>query len=403
LCDSMFTAMNRVNTLAVLKLPIKRRMQSSTWRPAWHQRVAPLRSVRGWTRAALYKAIRAVLQTDDGRDVVGNALDDLGMPLPTDLPVSLSGFGTPYADIGRAGSTAVTATRRPVFITARFRSGSTLLWNLFRHVDGCTSYYEPLNERRWFDASSRGTGTDATHRKVNNYWSEYEGLEELGRYYREDWVRRRLYMDARSWDPDLSAYIRTLVERTPGRAVLQFNRVDFRLPWLRHTFPEATIVHLYRHPRDQWCSSLVDLSECPPSCDTRSFGSHDHFYLLTWATDLKYRFPFLDPAAAAHPYRLFYFIWKLSYMFGAAHAHHSVAFETLIANPEFELRRLFRAAGIDAGDLRPLTALVEPIPSRWTRYASDDWFRGHEAACETVLAEFFGSRAVTAIVPAETV
>jgi hypothetical protein len=310
--------------------------------------------------------------------------------------MSSMAIGTPYDELGRAGSTTTSGARRPLFITARFRSGSTLLWNLFRQVEGCTSYYEPLNERRWFDSSHRGTKTDATHRNVTNYWQEYEGLEELARYYREDWIRRRLCMDARSWDPDLSAYIHALVDRAPGRAVLQFNRVDFRLPWLRHTFPEATLLHLYRHPRDQWCSSLVDPLACPPSCDIGSFAAHDHFYLLTWAADLKHRFPFLDPAAVVHPYRLFYFIWKLSYMFGAAYAHHSVAFEALIANPEFELRRLFRAAGIEAGDLRRLTALVEPAPSRWARYASDDWFRGHEEACETVLAGFFGSGAAAA-------
>jgi hypothetical protein len=371
-------------------------MHSSTWRPAWHQRVPLVRSVRAEARAAIYRVVRGILRTDDGLAAIGNALDDLGIARPRDLPVSSNGSGTPYADLGRAPAATMTALRRPVFITARFRSGSTLLWNLFRHVDGCTAYYEPLSERRWFNPSRRGTNTDATHRHVDNYWREYEGLEELGQHYREEWIRRRLYMDATSWDPDLSAYIRTLVERTPGRAVLQFNRVDFRLPWLRHTFPHATILHLYRHPRDQWCSSLVDLSECRLSCDTRSFSAHDHFYLLSWAMDLKHRFPFLDPAAVAHPYRLFYFIWKLSYMFGTAHAHHSVAFETLIADPAVELRTLFDVAGIDAGDLRPLTALIEPIPSRWVRYASDDWFKGHEAACEAVLAEFFGARAATA-------
>src|SRR5262249_14305528 len=143
-----------------------------------------------------------------------------------------------------------------VFITGRFRSGSTLLWNLFRMADGFTSYYEPLNERRWFDASARGDRVDPTHRGVSDYWKEYTGLEELGRYYCADWIRRNLYMDERHWDPDLLAFVRLLCERAAGRPVLQFNRVDFRLAWLRHHFPAARIVHLYRHPRDQWCSHI---------------------------------------------------------------------------------------------------------------------------------------------------
>jgi hypothetical protein len=47
--------------------------------------------------------------------------------------------------------------------------------------------------------------------------------------------------------------------------VLQFNRIDFRLPWFRHHFPAATILHLARHPRDQWCSCLLDPARFPPN------------------------------------------------------------------------------------------------------------------------------------------
>jgi hypothetical protein len=34
---------------------------------------------------------------------------------------------------------------RPIFITARFRSGSTLLWNMFRRLRGYRAYYEPCH------------------------------------------------------------------------------------------------------------------------------------------------------------------------------------------------------------------------------------------------------------------
>ena len=366
------------------------------WMPAWHQRWRVVRAARNAVRSAFFGVMESAARTDEARSIVSEMLGD-AVRSRAALPASALGHKVPYPELGRAHAdilNGLVVPRRPVFITARFRSGSTLLWNLFRHVDGCTAYYEPLNERRWFDAQHRGRRIDRTHRHVDDYWREYEGLEDLGRHYREDWIRRDLHMDEQSWDPSLAAYVRLLVDRAPGRPVLQFNRIDFRLPWFRHVFPEATIVHLYRHPRDQWCSTLVNWADCPPSCTLAEFAEHDGFYLLTWAADLKYRFPFLEPAAAGHPYRLFYLIWKLSFWYGAAYAHHSLSFEDLVARPEIELQRLFRTTAIDDPDITRLAALIEPAPSRWPRYASHEWFSAHEAACEDVLREFFGASGV---------
>jgi hypothetical protein len=263
-----------------------------------------------------------------------------------------------------------------------------MLWNLFRHVEGFTAYYEPFNERRWFDPSARGSRVDATHH-VDDYWREYEGFIELGDFYDEAWTRRRLYMDEQSWDPAMAAYVRLLIERAPGRAVLQFNRIDFRLPWFRRTFPEAQFVHLYRHPRDQWCSSLAGFEACPPTATLAGFQENDGFYLATWALDLRERFPFLDVPETSHPYRLFYYLWKLSYVYGVAYADYSVEFERLVSNPAGELGQLFEAIGLEDSDPARLAGLVKPMESRWPRYANDTWFRKHEEACEEVLADFF--------------
>jgi hypothetical protein len=278
-----------------------------------------------------------------------------------------------------------------VFITARFRTGSTLLWNLFRNVEGVTAYYEPLNERRWFDPQARGDRLDATHRGVSDYWKEYEGLQELGGHYKEAWISRNLYMGPTFWEPHLKRYIELLIERAKGRPVLQFNRVDFRLPWLRANFPGAAIVHLYRHPRDQWCSSLMG-DPFPPDGDLASFAPYDKFYLLSWARDLKHHFPFLDERSSPHPYRLFYYLWRLSYLFGRSYAHHSLAFEDLLEDPLPQLHSLFSSLGVQGVDESRLLGLMEkPSRGKWRRYADDEWFRRHEAACEEVLRDFFGS------------
>src|SRR5439155_5582611 len=176
-----------------------------------------------------------------------------------------------------------------------------------------------------------------------------------------------------------------------GRPVLQFNRIDFRLPWFRHHFPRAKIVHLYRHPRDQWCSSLVKVGDCPRQLTVQEFARCDHYYLRNWARDLRYHFPFLDEGQVEHPYRMFYYVWKLSYLFGRRYAHHSLAYEDLTANPDACLAELLAAVNVEVADLERLRGLVEkPKPGRWRDYADAAWFQGHEAACERVLADFFG-------------
>jgi hypothetical protein len=355
-----------------------------------------------WVRARLrrwfFSLFRRTWQTDEGKSAAVDALRGLlgGRP-ELDLPSE-----QPYADLGRAHSEREAGKRlaqgereldeqsAPVFITARFRSGSTLLWNLFRQLDGFTSYYEPFNERRWFDPKHRGSRIDPTHRGVSDYWMEYEGLTELGQLYDEAWIDRDLYMGPHAWHPAMKRYVEVLIERAPGRAALQFNRIDFRLPWFRRTFPHARIVHLFRHPRDQWLSALTEQSiQFPRNGTAADFRPHDHFYLLNWCRDMRYHFPFLDERLVEHPYQLHYYIWKLSYLFGRKYADHSVGFEALSGEPAIELPKLLSAVGVGNCDLAKLTAIISPPPvGKWREYADDAWFSRHESICETTLADW---------------
>jgi hypothetical protein len=357
----------------------------------WHERFPLLGWFRNRLRNALFGMARGVVTTGEGRDMLVDSLDGVYAGR-AGRPAGLVSEPAPYPGLGETSAPASGAGA--VIITGRFRSGSTLLWNLFRHMNGFTSYYEPYNERRWFDPATRGSHTDPTHRKVSDYWAEYEGLAELGRYYREEWTYRNLFMDEDAWDPGLLAYTRLLVARAAGRAALQCNRIDFRLPWFRQHFPGAKLVHLYRHPRDQWCSALIDVKCFPPGGTMKQFKAHDHFYLLSWCRDLKHHFPFLDEHRAEHPYQLFYYLWKLSYLFGRRYAHHSLAMEELVERPEAVLLELLRVLDIDpAGqDLLKLKSLVvKPDFGKWRGYAREDWFRRHESACEAVLADFLRS------------
>ncbi|MCI0463977.1 MAG: sulfotransferase [Gemmataceae bacterium] len=347
--------------------------------------------VKARLRNAFFRLLRKVADTDDARAIQVSSLRDVLPGRPESRLGGLRDLGAqPYDDLGTAPEAPRTADRDDIIlISARFRSGSTLLWNLFRALKGCTAYYEPFNERRWFDPAARGSHTDPTHRGVDDYWREYEGLTKLGPYYRQDWIGQNLLMDENSWDPAMKRYVEVLVEGAPGRPVLQFNRIDFRLPWFRHQFPRAKLLHLYRHPRDQWMSSLVDPAKFPRDGTMAEFAGHDHYYLRLWACDLKYHFPFLDEAGITHPYQTFYYLWKLSYLYGRRYAHLSLCYEDLLRDPQSRLADLLRQLNLPCDDLGGLAKLVgKPRSGRWRAYASEDWFRSQESRCESVLADF---------------
>jgi hypothetical protein len=343
--------------------------------------------MRRKVRERFFSTLRRALETDDGRDILDATLGSLlSRPRISALPPIRD---APYPELRADEAPSSEREAQAVFLTGRFRAGTTTLWNIFRNTPGMTAYYEPFNERRWFDSAARGDRVDTTHRRVHDYWAEYEGFTDLGALYDPRWTSSHLHMDAQAWNPAMERYVRSLIERAPGRPILKFNRIDFRLPWFRCTFPNATFIHIYRHPRDQWCSTLLDLRSCPPDARLGESPWRDHFYLLVWARDLRHFFPFLDESVVEHPYELFYLMWRLSFLFGRTYCHHSIEFEKLVTDPVTEIRTLFQLLRIRWENSGKLTSLIEPPQiGRWREYADDQWFRAYEKRCERILARY---------------
>lgn len=292
---------------------------------------------------------------------------------------------TPYKEIN-SYSKDLTKGTGVVFITGRFRSGSTLLWNIFRQLETFTAYYEPFNERRWFDDSSRGEHVDSTHIGVNDYWKEYEGLSHLKNLYNENWIRYELLMDSNSWNPSMVAYVDYLINHARGTPVLQFNRIDFRLPWFKHYYPCSNIIHLYRNPRDQWLSFLKDKSLMNKTDVERTYI--DSFYLDIWCNDLAKFFPFLSISETPHPYQRFYYLWKLSYLYGKKYSDYNICFEDLATNPRDTLDKLFTSININIEIPwnNVLNIVHKPQIGKWKSYADNSWFSHHEIICESNLS-----------------
>jgi hypothetical protein len=175
--------------------------------------------------------------------------------------------------------------------------------------------------------------------------------------------------------------------------VLQFNEVDFRLGWLRAQFPSAGILHVYRHPREQWLSSVRKAPVQQESLTLEAFARHDGFYLTRWAKDLQYSFPFLDLRPSSHPYRLFYQIWRLSYAFGALYADLSVSLEQIVAAPREAVARIMSTFNVRDYDLATLAAAVSPSATRRSSTTENDVLFGSiETQVDSELAQLLGSR-----------
>jgi hypothetical protein len=293
----------------------------------------------------------------------------------------------PYANKAQGDLTGTAcAHRRGLFITARFRSGSTLLWHLYANLPGATAYYEPLHEARWFMLDEPGS-IDPTHFGVSDYRLGYEGMKDLDACFDVDWGSKRLWMDGTSFDWKLKRYIAELVNRAKGFPVLQFNDVDFRLQWLRANFPECPILHLIRNPRDQWLSTLYDRALDPRLSIMEFQPPRDRFALLTWATDLKRVFPCLALPAHLPAYRLHYLVWRLSQIYGETYADMTIRYEDLAADPIAVLRNVTRVLGLSELAERDYTKLAGLAVNRPSGRKNElmAWYEEQERECESAL------------------
>lgn len=277
----------------------------------------------------------------------------------------------------------------PIAITARFRSGSTLLWRLLRSCSSITAYYEPLNPRRWFDSSQRGTRVDRTHRGVSDYWAEYSVIPTESIKWDETWPSHDLYLSHLQPMHRLYDYVHLLVERADNRPVLQFNRIDFRLEWFRHRFPEMSLVHLVRNPRDQWLSTFQKHPPCSKTATVAEIQSRDEFYLIQWANDLSRYIPVLREVADLHPYQLSYLIWRLSDTFAQNYADCSIQYEDMVRFPKRSLTELADQFGLSELASHPDLASIDASSvDRWKQYADSEWFTDQERKCEALLESF---------------
>ena len=127
---------------------------------------------------------------------------------------------------------------KSIFISGRFRSGTTILWNIFRLSGLVRTYYEPLHDNL-IDYINAEACADPTHRGVKEYFREYrdimDGLKVL---HKPTFGVSRLCLGSKESFPELKEYLDFLASAAVGTIPLfKFVRADFRLPWLRSNYP----------------------------------------------------------------------------------------------------------------------------------------------------------------------
>ncbi len=272
----------------------------------------------------------------------------------------------------------------PIFITGRFRSGTTLFWNFFDRLPGYAAFYEPLHDN--LVAHIQYTDPMPSHVGVNTYWNEYrpvfDGVKER---HRPEFGYRSLVLEPDDTYPELKEYLDFLIKSAyPRRPVLQFNRVDFRLPWLLKEFSDARIIHVTRNSRDTWLSSRRHL----PLDRWADPYEPDAYDLLMWAVALEKDFPFLMNPEPVNSYELFYSLWLLSNSMGKYLSHVSIDYDhNLITDPQHGLDLLVQAGCLYRDEVRKAAETVSvPDPLPGTEYFDDEFFSAIEDHCETCLA-----------------
>ncbi|WP_342190408.1 sulfotransferase [Stieleria varia] len=261
---------------------------------------------------------------------------------------------------------------------------------MLRTMPKWTAFYEPLNPRCWFDPARRGDWVDSTHRRIPDYWAEYEDLDidRMRSLWSSSWDRVDLLLQSDSYEPDLHAYLSAIISHSDQCVCLQFNRVDFRLTWLRESFPGSRIVHLIRNPRDQWCSTYQQTDPPNHSANLLDLERSDEFYLRIWAEDLQRTFPALQLWPNAHPYQLSYAIWQLSYSYGFSNRDFEIRYEDLVQQPRSVVESMMIATGHQVAEQWQPPAVDDRSVGRWMRYADDNWFCEREQEVDEFLDRY---------------
>ena len=133
---------------------------------------------------------------------------------------------------------------KSIFIVGLPKSGTTLLWTLFRNIPEVTTFYEPFAFEFRLQLESPDeiilpAGPQDHHFFVNSYFDEYLeycDLKELQKHY---------CLADNKFDR-IKSYIDYLIKVAPKLPTFKFVRLNGRLHELKAAYPDSYLIYIHR-------------------------------------------------------------------------------------------------------------------------------------------------------------
>ena len=181
--------------------------------------------------------------------------------------------------------------------------------------------------------------------------------------------------------------------------VLQFNRVDLRLGWLRQMFPEARILHIERNPLQLYHSQRKHIN----AAERDQADYWDAYELMPWCHALYQKFPFLlNAESEQHAFYRFYALYQLTHWLGHQKADLTINLDVDVFQSDRFIDQLNQLVPLNQ-DQRAVLKAMKHVPQQHT--FPDPYVEDMANIMTAVdlqladagLAEYFGKRALSAI------
>ena len=270
-----------------------------------------------------------------------------------------------------------------IFISGRFRSGTSMLWNLFNQLPQYCAWYEPLHTNLLKHIMYVKPKKD--HLGIEDYWQNYRSLGDLSQYYKAEFGYDRMLLEKHDKHEKLTQYIEYIITQSKNKIpVLKFNRMDLRLSWLRNEFPNATIININRNAFSLWTSSRKHFQH---ERDKNDESHPDAYDLMQWSADLSKHFPMLQPEHNRNSYYRHYFIWKLSRLISNANTDIQLNLDQDFLNSHNGISLLAKNLNWDTQAIEQVKKLIQKPQSHLQDISLPNAFKGIETKINQIFKQ----------------